>query len=222
MITVHHLENSRSQRILWMLEELGIDYDIKRYERNKKTNLAPPELKQVHPLGKSPVITDGDKTIAETGAIVEYLIENYGNGRFKPAAGTDEYLRYQYWLHAAEGTLMPLMVMTLIFNKIEQAAPFLVRPIAKGISGQVKKAYINPNTQANLEHIEAELGKSSWFAGEAITGADVLMIFPLEALMTRAFMADKYPRIKAYAERVHAMPSYKKALERGGPYNLLG
>lgn len=222
MITVHHLENSRSQRVLWMLEELGVEYEIKRYERNKKTKLAPPELKAIHPLGKSPVITDGDKTIAESGAIVEYLIDHYGNGRFRPEPGTDEYLRYQYWLHSAEGTLMPLMVMTLIFNTIEKSAPWLVRPIAKGISGQVKKAYIRPNTEANLAHMEAELGKSTWFAGEEITGADFQMIFPIEAAMARASLGEKYPRLKAYADRVHALPTYKAALEKGGPYELMG
>ena len=221
MITVHHLENSRSQRILWLLEELGVDYNIKHYKRNKKTNLAPPELKAVHPLGKSPVITDGDKTIAETGAIVEYLIDTYGNGRFKPAPGSDELLRYRYWLHAAEGTVMPLMVMTLIFNKIESAAPFIVRPVAKGIAGQVKKFYIKPNTQANVEHIEAELSKSPWFAGDELTGADFIMIFPIEALMNRSSIAGRCPNIKAYADRVHALPTYKSALEKGGPYALL-
>ena len=220
MITVHHLENSRSQRILWMLEEMGVEYELKRYERDRKTNLAPPELKEIHPLGKSPVITDGNQTIAETGAIVEYLVDKYGNGRFRPAAGSDELLRYRYWLHAAEGTLMPLMVMTLIFNKIETAAPMLVRPIAKGISGQVKKTYLQPNTRANMEHIEAELGRSTWFAGEELSGADFMMIFPIEAMMKRTHMADKYPRIKAYAERVHAMPGYRRALERGGPYDF--
>lgn len=220
MITVHHLENSRSQRVLWLLEELGVDYDIKRYERDKKTSLAPPELKAVHPLGKSPVITDGDLTIAESGAITEYLIDVYGDGQFKPKPGTEAARRNSYWMHYAEGTLMPLMVMTLIFNRVEQA-PLLVRPIAKAISGQVKKAYLSPNTNNNLAFIENELAEHTWFSGEDITGADFQMIFPLEAAATRAEMGSKYPNIKAYVDRVHARPAYKRGLERGGPYDLM-
>ncbi|MDX1496816.1 MAG: glutathione S-transferase [Salinisphaeraceae bacterium] len=221
MITVHHLENSRSQRVLWLLEELGVDYEIKRYERNKKTSLAPPELKKVHPLGKSPVITDGDRTIAESGAITEYLIDNYGKDQFKPKPGTEAALRNTYWMHYAEGTLMPLMVMTLIFNRVEQA-PWIVRPIAKAISGQVKKAYLGPNTKANLAFVESELAEHTWFSGEDITGADFQMIFPLEAAAARGGMANQYPNIKAYVDRVHARPAYKRGLERGGPYELMG
>lgn len=220
MITVHHLENSRSQRVLWLLEELGIDYEIKHYKRNPKTSLAPPELKQVHPLGKSPVITDGDRTVAESGAITEYLIDNYGKGKFKPAAGSDAALRNAYWMHYAEGTLMPLMVMTLIFNRVEQA-PLLVRPIAKAISGQVKKAYLGPNTRANLDFVEAELGKSPWFTGEELAGADFQMIFPLEAAAARANLGASHPNIKAYVDRVHARPAFKRGLEKGGPYQLM-
>lgn len=219
MITVHHLENSRSQRVLWLLEELGVDYEIKHYKRNPKTKLAPPELKAVHPLGKSPVITDGDLTIAESGTITEYLIEVYGKGKFQPPSGSDAALKNSYWMHYAEGTFMPLMVMTLIFNRVEQA-PLLVRPIAKAISGQVKKAYLGPNIKTNLAYIEAELEKSTWFTGESLTGADFQMIFPLEAASLRADNSS-HPNIKAYIERVHALPSYQRGLERGGPYELM-
>mgnify|MGYP000170990803 CR=1 FL=1 len=220
MITVHHLENSRSQRVLWLLEELGIDYEIRHYKRNAKTSLAPPELKAVHPLGKSPVITDGDLTIAESGAITEYLIDNYGEGRFKPAAGSAEALRNSYWMHYAEGTLMPLMVMSLIFSRIEQA-PLLVRPIAKAIAGQVKKAYLGPNIRNNLAFVEAELGKSTWFAGEELSGSDFQMIFPLEAALLRVGSGGELPNMRAYVDRVHARPAYQRGLEKGGPYNLL-
>lgn len=220
MITVHHLENSRSQRVLWLLEELGIEYEIRHYKRNPKTSLAPPELTQVHPLGKSPVITDGDKTIAESGAITEYLIDTYGNGKFKPEPGTPEAMKNTYWMHYAEGTLMPLMVMTLIFNRVEQA-PLLVRPIAKGISAQVKKAYLNPNTRRNLDFVEAELGKNTWFTGEGLAGADFQMIFPLEAASVRARLSDTHPNIKAYIDRVHALPAFQRGLEKGGPYELM-
>lgn len=220
MITIHHLENSRSQRVLWLLEELGLDYDIKIYKRDAKTSLAPPELEAVHPLGKSPVITDGDLTIAESGAITEYLINTYGKGQFQPKPGSVEASRNNYWMHYAEGTLMPLLVMTLIFNRVEQA-PLLVRPIAKAISGQVKKAYINPNLNKNLDFIETTLDEHSWFSGEDITGADFQMIFPLEAAAARGGMGSKYPNIKAYVDRVHGRPAYQRGLERGGPYELM-
>lgn len=220
MLTVHHLNNSRSQRVLWMLEELGIPYEIKRYERNKQTMLAPPELKAVHPLGKSPVITDGDVTLAESGAILEYLVRKYGNGKFVPPENTPEHLRYTYWMHFAEGTLMPPLVMLLVFNKIEQA-PFIVRPIAKAISRQVKKAFINPNLKNDLDYVEAELAKSLWFAGEELTAADVQMSFPLEGATARGGMTTStHPKTVAFMERIHARPQYKTALEKGGPFKL--
>ena len=221
MITLHHLENSRSQRVLWLLEELGVEYEIKHYKRNPKTSLAPPELKAIHPLGKSPVITDGELTIAESGAITEYLINNYGKGRFTPAAESAEAMQNSYWMHYAEGTLMPLMVMTLIFSKVEQA-PLIVRPIAKAISGQVKKAYLGPNTKANLDFVEQTLANSTWFAGDELSGADFQMIFPLEAAAARGGMGNNYPNIQAYVDRVHALPAYQRGLEKGGPYELLG
>jgi glutathione S-transferase len=221
MITVHHLENSRSQRVLWLLEELGLDYEIIRYERDKQTSLAPPALKAVHPLGKSPVLTDGDLVIAETGAIVEYVVGRHGDGRLIPAAGTAERLRYTYWLHMAEGTAMPLLVMTLVFGRVETAAPWFIRPIAKAIAGQVRSSYLGPNLTAVLDLMEAELGRSAWFAGEALTGADVMMSFPIEAAAARADALASYPRLQAFLERIHARPAYRTALERGGPYALL-
>ena len=221
MITVHHLENSRSQRVLWLLEELGIPYDVTRYERDKTSSLAPPALKAVHPLGKSPVITDDGQVIAETGAIVEYVIERYGNGRMIPPAGTSDRLRYTYWLHMAEGTAMPLLVMTLVFNRVETAAPWLVRPVAKAIAGQVRSTFLGPSLKGVLTYMEGELGRSTWFAGEALTGADVMMSSPVEAAAVRANLASDYPRLHAFLERVHARPAYRRALERGGPYHLL-
>lgn len=221
MITVHHLENSRSQRVLWLLEELGLEYEITRYERDKQTSLAPPALKAVHPLGKSPVLGDDGRMIAETGAIVEYVLERYGGGRMIPPAGTPERLRYTYWLHMAEGTAMPLLVMTLVFNRVETAAPWLVRPVAKAIAGQVRSGYIDPSLTAVLDLMEAELGKSTWFAGEELTGADVMMSFPVEAAAARAGLRASHPRLQGFLERVHARPAYQRALERGGPYALL-
>lgn len=222
MITVHHLENSRSQRVLWLLEELGLDYEVKRYDRDPKTSLAPPELEAVHPLGKSPVITDGDTTVAETGAIIEYIIERHGGGKLIPPAGTPERLRYTYWLHAAEGSMMPLMVMSLIVGRIETApVPFFLKPVTKGIAGKVKSGYLEPNITKQLQFMNAELGQHQWFAGTEFTAADVQMSFPLEAAGVRASL-DAYPKLKDFLSRIHDRPAYKTALKRGGPYKLMG
>lgn len=222
MITVHHLNNSRSQRVLWLLEELGVDYEIKRYQRNTKTMLAPPELREVHPLGKSPVITDGDITVAESGAIVEYLIDHYGALKLAPAAGTVERRRYTYWLHFAEGSAMSPLLMKLVFNRIEKAPmPFFAKPIAKAIAKTTKDSFINPQIKQHLDYIEAELGKSTWFAGEEFSGADIQMSFPLEAAAARGGLDARYPNTTAFLKRIHARPAYKRALERGGEYSLL-
>ena len=222
MITVHHLNNSRSQRVLWLLEELGADYEVKRYERNTETMLAPPALRAVHPLGKSPVITDGDATIAESGAIVEYLAKRYGNGRLVPAEGTPEHQRYTYWLHYAEGSAMPPLLLKLVFNRIEVAPmPFFVRPVARMIAGRAKSSFIDPQINLHLKFMESELDKSTWFAGNDFTAADVQMSFPLEAAASRGGLDASLPKLTAFLDRVHARPAYKRALERGGPYELL-
>lgn len=223
MIQVHHLEHSRSQRILWLLEELGLPYEVIRYQRDSKTSLAPASLLKIHPLGKSPVITDGDVTVAESGAIVEYLIEKAGN-TLKPQPGTEAARQYTYWLHFAEGSAMPPLVMTLVFNKIENAPlPFflkpLVLPIARGISAQVKKGFLNPNLKNQFEFIEKHLQNHTWFCGEALTGADFMMSFPLEAATSRSSDILDKPAIKAYVNRIHARPAYQKALKVGGPYD---
>jgi len=222
MIIVHHLNNSRSQRILWLLEELGLDYDIKRYQRDAKTMLAPPELRGIHPLGKSPVVTDGDLTLAESGAIIEYLVEHYGNGRLVPSPGTPEKLRYTYWLHYAEGSMMPPLLMKLIFDRIERAPmPFFAKPIAKAIAQKTRSSFIEPNIDRHLDYMEAELGKAAWFAGPEFTAADIQMSFPLEAAVSRGGLDAKRPKLMAFLERIHARPAYTKAIERGGEYQLL-
>jgi glutathione S-transferase len=222
MITVHHLNNSRSQRILWLLEELGLEYEIKRYQRDPATMLAPPSLREVHPLGKSPVVTDDGQTIAESGAIVEYLIGRYGNGRLIPAPNTPERLRYTYWLHFAEGTMQPQLLLKLLFNRIETGPmPFFVRPIARGISHKVKSTFIDPNLVRQFDYVESELGRSAWFAGGELSGADVQMSFPLEAAASRGGLDGKWPRIVVFLERIHARPAYRKAIERGGEYALM-
>ncbi len=221
MLTVHHLNNSRSQRVLWLLEELGVPYEVKRYERNKTTMLAPPELKAVHPLGKSPVITDGAVVIAESGNIMEYLVETYGQGRFVPAPGTPERLRYRYWLHYAEGSVMPLMVMTLVFSKLAPGAPALLRPLVRAIVANVHRRFLDPQTKLHLDYLEAELGKFEWFAGKDISAADVQMSFPIEAAASRAGLDRPRPRLAAFLQRIQSRPAYKRALEKGGPYALL-
>jgi len=217
MIVVHHLNNSRSQRVLWLLEELGVPYEVKRYERDAKTMLAPPELRAVHPLGKSPVITDGDKTIAETGAIVEYLVGTYGGGRLVPREGTEERRRYTYWLHFAEGSAMPPLVMTLLFTEIPKRMPALLRPIGKMIGGTVIGSFLKPNIDAQLSLINAELTRSAWFAGDEFTAADVMMSFPLEAAVSRGGLGDNL-KVSDFVARIHARPAYQAALQRGGKY----
>ena len=221
MITVHHLNNSRSQRVLWLLEELAVPYEIKKYQRDAKTMLAPPELVQVHPLGKSPVITDGDLTVAETGAIVEYLLQRHGNGRLVPAVGSPERLRWRYWLHFAEGSAMPPLLLKLIFERIKVTPmPFFAKPIAKGICNKVLAAMVEPNLKRQLDFMEGELGKSEWFAGADFSAADIQMSFPLEAAAQRAGLDSSRPKLMAFLKRIHARPAYKKALERGGPYSF--
>ena len=221
MIVVHHLNNSRSQRVLWLLEELGLPFKVKHYQRDAKTLLAPPELRQVHPLGKSPVITVGDVTVAESGAIVEYLIDQYGQGHFKPEPGTPERLRYTYWLHYAEGSLMPPLLMKLVFDELEKAPmPFFVKPIARAISGKVKSAFISPQIRQHLDYMEAELGKTPWFAGKEFTGADIQMSFPLEAAAARGGLDASRPKLMDFLKRIHARSAYKRALKKGGTYEL--
>ena len=222
MITVHHLENSRSQRILWLLEELGSDYEIKRYGRDKQTGLAPPELLDVHPLGKAPVITDGDKTIAESGAIIEYLMYEYDDGRLRPEEGTDERLAYNYWLHYAEGSFAPLMILSLVLSRIEEAPmPFFLRPVAKGIAGKVREGYLDANVSRNLAFMDATLKKSRWFCGSMFSAADVQMSFALEAAEVRTNLTDDYPHLAAFLETIRARPAYKRALDKGGHYELM-
>lgn len=217
MIILHHLNNSRSQRILWLLEELQLDYRIERYQRDPVSQAAPESLKQVHPLGKSPVIVDQDLTLAESGAIIEYLAGKYGE-QLIPAAEADR-LQYLYWLHYAEGSLMPLLVMKLIFGMIAKAPmPFFIRPVAQGISKQVHKAYLDPNLHTQLAFVEAHLARSGWFAGEAFSAADIQMSFPLEAAGERQALTEAHPRIRDWLARIHARPAYQRALAAGGPY----
>ncbi|MFN3439191.1 MAG: glutathione S-transferase family protein [Acidovorax sp.] len=224
MITVHHLETSRSQRILWLLEELGVPYELKIYQRDKATRLAPPALKKIHPLGKSPVITDGDEVIAESGAIIEYLVETYGAQaggdltHLQPAPRTPEYRQCRFWMHYAEGSLMNWLVMKLVFMTIPtQPMPFFVKPIAKALCDKVQEKVIDPNVNTALDFMEAHLGNHRWFAGEHLTMADFQMSFAVEAALSRASKASACPNLQAYQQRMEARPAYQRGIAKGGP-----
>jgi len=219
MITVHHLENSRSQRVLWLLEELGLDYRIKHYERDPVTMLGPDSLRKVHPLGKSPVVQDGNHVIAESGAIIEYLVGRYGDGRLIPPPGADDRLEYTYWLHYAEGSLMPVLLLKLVFDRLYRPPmPLVMRPAAALIAIGVKSKFVTPRLTEHLDFIEAKLGGSGWFAGDEFSAADIQMSFPLEAALARGAVGDR-ANIAAFVQRIHGRPAYKEALRRGGPYD---
>jgi glutathione S-transferase len=223
VITVHHLNNSRSQRILWLLEELGVTYEIKSYLRDPATMLAPPELRAVHPLGKSPVITDGPQTIAESGAIIEYLLERYDEkDRLRPPAGSPGRLRYTYWLHFAEGSAMTPLLLKLVFDRIEAAPkPFFIKPIARGISAQVIDGFVGPNLTRILDFMESELCAREWFAGAEFSAADIQMSFPIELFHLRGGLNDTHPKLMRFLQRIHALPAYQRALSKGGAYDLI-
>ncbi|AZV94097.1 glutathione S-transferase [Bordetella sp. J329] len=223
MITLHHLEHSRSQRIIWLLEELGLEYQIQHYARDADTHLAPAALLAVHPLGKAPVITDGDNVVAESGAIIEYLVDRHGgNAGLRPAAGTPEALRWTYWLHFAEGSMMPPLLVQFIFRRVRKAdMPFFARPIAERIADSVESAFVQPNLGRQLDFMESELASRDWFAGDAFTAADIQLSFPLEAAAAREWLnPEKHPRLLGWLARIQARPAYLRARERGGPYEL--
>jgi glutathione S-transferase len=220
MIVVHHLNNTRSQRVLWLLEELGVPYDLRRYQRNPDTLLAPPELKAAHPLGKSPVVLDGDITLAESGAIVEYLADKYGNGRLAKSFGSPDRVRYIYWLHYAEGSAMSPLLLKLAFDRVAAAkVPFFVKPIVKAVRAKVMDAYIGPNLELHLDYLENELRAAPWFCGVELTAADIQMSFPLELAIVRAGLNETRPKLMDWLRRIHARPAYQRALERGGKYD---
>ncbi|MDB5942991.1 MAG: glutathione S-transferase [Ramlibacter sp.] len=222
MLVVHHLNNSRSQRVLWLLEELGLEYELQRYERDPATLLAPPELRKIHPLGKSPVITDGDNVLAESGAILEYLVETHGHGRLAPAPGTPARLRYRYWMHYAEGSAMPPLLLKLVFDRIAKARmPFFAKPVARTIAAKAQQSFIQPQIDRHLDFMEAELGRSTWFAGDEFSAADVQMSFPLEAAAARAGLDARRPRLLGFLTRIHSRPAYKRAVARGVPYDIV-
>jgi len=219
MLVVHHLNNSRSQRVLWLLEELGVPYEVKRYQRQPNM-LAPKELRAIHPLGKSPVITDNGNTVAESGAIIEYVLKTYGQGRLIPADDTPERLRYTYWLHYAEGSAMTPLLLKLIFGLLPKRAPFLIRSIVNAVATKALVTLVTPQLRQHMAFWEGELGKSEWFAGDDFTAADIQMSFPLEAASARGGLEQGHPKAMAWLAKIHARPAYQRALEVGGPYEI--
>lgn len=221
-IVVHHLNQSRSQRILWLLEELELPYEVKHYQRDPQTMLAPASLQAVHPLGKSPVLTDGAITVAESGAIIEYILDQYGQGRLVPPAGTADKRAWQYWLHFAEGSAMPPLLLKLVFDKVASAPPFFVRPITKQISAKVQGLIVTPNLQKQYDYIQKTLSESPWFAGSEFTAADIQMSYPLEAAEAGGLLeGPSRSKIKDWIQRIHARPAFQRAIEKGGPYDLM-
>ncbi|WP_018917596.1 glutathione S-transferase [Vreelandella zhanjiangensis] len=222
MIQVHHLEKSRSHRVLWLLEALELEYEIHLYSRDSKTQQAPEALKKIHPLGKSPVISDGELVVAESGAIIDYLVQTYGNGRLQPSFDkTHDWVDYRYWLHYAEGSLMPLIVMQLVFKQVPKQSPWFIKPLAKGINDKVSQRYLNPQLKRHLGFIENHLAQKGSFAGEWPSGADIQMSFPLQAMQATQSLA-AYPAIASFVKRIEADPAWQRVIERAGPLTMPG
>lgn len=221
MIVVHHLNNSRSQRVLWLLEELGLDYEVRPYTREGGAGSAPQSLRAVHALGKAPVIEDGEVVLAESGAIIEYLLLRHGSAGLVPEVGSAAHTRYLYWLHYAEGSAMPNLLLKLIFDQIERGpAPFFVRPVVRGLARAVKNALVDPQVTLHLDFMEAVLEGCDWFAGPDFSAADIQMSFPIEAAVAKAGLDETRPRLMAFLRRIHARPAWARAVAKGGPYDL--
>ncbi|GAB4174502.1 MAG: glutathione S-transferase [Wenzhouxiangellaceae bacterium] len=218
MIIVHHLEQSRSRRVVWMLEELGVEYRVRRYKRDPETRLAPPELKKVHPLGKAPVIRDGDHTLAESAVILEYLARRYGDGQWAPEPDAPNYWAFQYWMHYAEGSLMPPLLLKLVISTLRQPpVPFLVRPITARAADEIDRRFTDRQIELHFSHVNAHLEKQAWFAGDRISAADIQMSFPLEAALEAGTVsAEDYPAVAAWIERIQARPAWQRAAKRAG------
>ncbi|MFD2262967.1 glutathione S-transferase [Lacibacterium aquatile] len=218
MLTLHHLNNSRSQRVLWLLEELGIPYEVQQYQRDPKTMLAPPALKAIHPLGKSPIITDGAQTLAETGAIFQHLLAQHEGHSLVPPVGSAARQRLIYWLHYAEGSAMPPLLLKLLFTRMPKQAPWFLRPVARLIANGALSSFIDPQLRLHASYWEDQLSPAGWFVGDSFTAADIMMSFPVETAKVRGTVGAHTPRLLAYLDTIHARPAYVRALERGGPY----
>lgn len=222
MLTLHHLENSQSFRILWLLEELGVDYELRKYDRDPATKLATADYKRISPLGTAPVITDGDLTLSETNAIVDHILDTRGDGRLRPAPGKPERARYLFWFHAAQGSLSPLLTNIFVFGMMKSRVPFFLKPLVRAILGKVEKLLIEPRQDRLLALIERDLGETTWFAGEDLTAADIVMGYSMEVAALRAGMDSRFPNAQRFLEQMRARPAYKAALEKDGKFQVLG
>jgi len=216
MITLHHLEYSQSYRVLWLLEALGADYELKLYERDKTTRMAPADYKAVSPLGTAPVITDGELTMAETGAIFDYILDQYPESSLRPAANTAARTDYLFWLHAAQGSLMPMLLMSVVFQMLVTRSPGFIRPLIKMVLSKASSAMVNPRVTLLLDKAEADLAATGWFAGESMTAADMMLSYPLESAQSKGLLKGKYPNCEAWVERIKQEASYQMAKEKDG------
>jgi len=218
MITVHNLENSQSIRILWLLEELGADYHIQQYSRDSSSDMAPSEFKKLHIIGTAPAISDGELTLPETNAIVDYILDKHPNSTLRPEPGTPQRTRFLYWLHATQGSLMPLMLEALIFKRMISKAPFLFRPILRMVVNAVRDNYLWPRYERLLKHMETELSTSTWLSGEELTAADIVMGYCLEVAEVRTGISKDYPHIHGFLKRMRSRPAYQRALQKNGAF----
>jgi len=214
MITLHHLEYSQSFRILWLLEELGVEYELKSYQRDPKTRLAPNDYKKVSPLGTAPVITDGDITLAESNAIIDYILDKHPSDSLRPEAGSPNRARYLFWFHASQGSMMTLMLMEAVMRIMQSKVPFFLKSIVATLNNKMNQAFSKPRMQSLLKQAELDLANSDWLAGDDITAADITMIYPMEAALVRGYINDDFPNCKAWLERAKARPSFKAATKK--------
>ena len=221
MITLHHLEYSQSFRILWLLEELNVDYELKLYARDKKTRLAPDEYKALSPLGTAPVITDGELILAESNAIVDYILDQHPNDTLRPEAKSKHRTQYLFWMHASQGSLMPLLLISVILRMIPERAPFFLKPVLRPVLNMARDSFAKPRVTALLEKAEADLTKTPWFGGEELTAADIVMCYPMESMKANDYIGDTYPNCLAWLERVNAYPSFKRAMEKDGKSTMV-
>ncbi|WOJ95332.1 glutathione S-transferase [Congregibacter brevis] len=204
MVTVHHLNNSRSQRVLWLLEELGVDYDVRNYQRDAETNLAPPELLEIHPLGKSPVLTDEVNTVIESGAIIDYIVRHYGKGQLAPEPGTPAYENYLQWMHYAEGSAMLPLMLKMYTGRLPDG-------------GELLQPRINSELDNHLGFMDRALADQDWFVADTFSAADIQLSF-VPQVGKLLYGLESFPHLDGFLDRIHARPAYKRALERGGPY----
>ncbi len=221
MITVHHLNHSRSHRVIWLLEELGLEYEVRRYERDPATLAAPPALKAVHPLGKAPAVVDGDHVYAESGAVLESLLDRHGAGRLVPPPGSVERERYTHWMHYAEGSAMLPNILRLFFQQMpRQPMPALARPVVRALAKNVIEGFVQPQLEQHLDYMNRALAGTTWFAGPEFTAADIQMSFPVEVAAAGGTLRDDRAALWSFVQRIRARPAYQRAVSRGGPYDL--